>query len=98
MSTLWSRTRRRDERDDQDELAVGGLVVAAVSPGSLVTTRICCPAATGECWRRRTVLSAQRCLYTLCPQSAHCNFAACAGAAGGIAAARSGRHRRNMAL
>jgi hypothetical protein len=35
---------------------------------------------------------------SLCPPPAHCKFAACAGAAGGVATAHSGKCRANMAL
>mgnify|MGYP004506395549 CR=1 FL=1 len=83
--------------DGQGEVAVDG-EAAAVWAGGLATRLIGCPGAAGECWRRHRVLSAQRCLCSLCLPSGHCSFAACAGVAGGVATAHSGRCRENMAL
>lgn len=83
--------------DGRGELA-GEQEAAAGRQAGLAMTRNDCPAAAGVWRKRHTVLSAQRCLCTLCHQFGRCNSAAWAGAAGGLATAHSGRSRGNMAL
>lgn len=96
--------RRRGGWDGQGEpaderAAVAVAATAAEQAGDSATTLNGCPAAAGACWRRHTGLWVQRCPCSQWwPPAGHCNSAAFAGAAGGVATAHSGRYRENMAL